>query len=388
MTDHFQYTGADLECRIVDGIIAADDEKQAREKLQTKGLSRIRLRTSDRPLQGADADEFAGAIAEAVESEMPLAAALKAAAMETENNKIRDALSRLATAIEDGNTLESALVRLENIVPPHLAALLSASVRTGAIAHVIPEIIEQRRTTRQMWREVLLMVGYPMVMLFVSMLLLSMFGIFVVAPFKQMFQDFQLELPQMTLLLIWWHNVGSWALLSAVLLLATAVLFGPIILSASRRRRILAWAPIVGPIVHWTSVSEMASLIALMIESGVELPDAVRFTGMSVEDVEIQIACRGMSESVEAGMLLSDAMQAAHVLPPTIVPMVQLGEREGRLPHALRSYAQSIAHRVRARGHLARLLLPTLIMAVVGLFIVVSIISLFLPLISLISGLS
>ncbi len=388
MKGHFHYTGADLEGHVVDGIVAAENEQRAREILQRQGLSRIRLQPSSRTMIAEDADDVALIVADAVESELPLAAALQAAAMETDRTKIREALTRLAAAIEDGNSLEAALVRLESLVPPHLAALLSSSVRTGAIAHVIPEIIEQRKTTRQMWREIWMTISYPMMMLFAAMLLFSAFGILVVAPFKEMFREYQLNLPQATLLVIWWHDTGSWVLLSVLLLIVAAIAFCPLMLSAPRRRRLLAWMPFIGPIVHWTSVSEMVNLIALMIESGVNLPDAVRYTGMSVEDTEIQIACREIGESVENGMLLSDAMQAAAVLPPTIIPMVQWGEREGVLPEALRSYSNSIAHRVRARGHLIRLLLPFLIMGLVGLFLSLSLVSLFQPMFSLLAGLS
>ena len=177
----FSYTASDLEGHIVTGVIEAKDADEAMRIIGQMGLLRPRLVAGR--LSADEADDFATTVSDAVSSDMPLAAALEAAAMEIDRPKLRAALQRLGKVVQDGNSLDAALVRLDDLIPPETAALLSASSRSGAIAHVLPDIIEQRKAVRMIWLELVMLVSYPLVVLYAAMLLfkpnwvLAMLGI-------------------------------------------------------------------------------------------------------------------------------------------------------------------------------------------------------------------
>ena len=63
-------------------------------------------------------------------------------------------------------------------------------------------------------------------------------------------------------------------------------------------------------------------------------------------------------------------------------------KRTESLAEAFRAFATAIEQRVRQRGHIIRVLAPAIIMAFVGVVLAFSVIALFLPLVSMISGLA
>jgi type IV pilus assembly protein PilC len=71
-----------------------------------------------------------------------------------------------------------------------------------------------------------------------------------------------------------------------------------------------------------------------------------------------------------------------------MVPLIRWGETTGELPEALRISCEMFLQRVRTRSLLLRSVSPPLVFILVGLAIGFMVIALFMPLVSLIQGLS
>jgi len=70
------------------------------------------------------------------------------------------------------------------------------------------------------------------------------------------------------------------------------------------------------------------------------------------------------------------------------VPLVRWGEQHDALDDALRSAAELMEGRLRSRTHVLAQIVPPLVFVIVGVSLASAVVSLFLPLISLIQGLS
>jgi type II secretory pathway component PulF len=91
---------------------------------------------------------------------------------------------------------------------------------------------------------------------------------------------------------------------------------------------------------------------------------------------------------VDGGTSLTMSLVQLRTLPLTIVPLVRWGEQHGALEDALRSAAEMIENRLRVRTSILAQVVPPLVFVLVGMFVASTFVSLFLPLISLIQGLS
>ena len=75
-------------------------------------------------------------------------------------------------------------------------------------------------------------------------------------------------------------------------------------------------------------------------------------------------------------------------LPASMRPFVAWGERTGNLPEALRAVTEMLLSRIQMRTVLLRSIAPPVVFILVGMVVGFMIVSLFMPLVALIQGLS
>jgi general secretion pathway protein F len=146
--------------------------------------------------------------------------------------------------------------------------------------------------------------------------------------------------------------------------------------------------PLVGNAWHWTGVAEMLRALGLLVEHRVPLPEALRLTAGGITDAYVAAQCRALASRVEQGTSLTMSLINLRTLPLSIVPMVRWGEDHDALAAGLRTAAEMIEGRLDMRANLLVQVIPPIVFVVVGGAVAGGAISLFLPLISLIQGLS
>jgi type II secretory pathway component PulF len=125
-----------------------------------------------------------------------------------------------------------------------------------------------------------------------------------------------------------------------------------------------------------------------LVQYHIPLPEALRLTADGVSDAYIAEQCRKLASRVEGGSSLTMSLVKLRTLPLSIVPLVRWGERNNALDEALRSSAELIEGRLRSRTHVVAQIVPPLVFITVGVSLASAVLALFLPLISLIQGLS
>jgi type IV pilus assembly protein PilC len=98
--------------------------------------------------------------------------------------------------------------------------------------------------------------------------------------------------------------------------------------------------------------------------------------------------CQVLGEGVERGRPLSDLVAGTPQLPASLVPLLRWGEKTGELADALRTANEMLLGRVRTRAMLLRSISPPVVFILVFLVVGFMLVSLFLPLFSLIQGLA
>ncbi len=178
-----------------------------------------------------------------------------------------------------------------------------------------------------------------------------------------MYQDFgtyqsSLTMPAITRLLIAWTGTPTLVLLAAVVIVGVVLplvwsLWRPLWLDVVAHR-----LPLVGPMWLWASTVDLCHVLALLLEAGLPLPQALRSTAAGLRSSELAQACRRMARRVEAGQPLAEAVAVTAPIPDTLGPVVQWGESRSALPQALQAAAEMYEGRVRMQLSFVRLFLP------------------------------
>jgi type II secretory pathway component PulF len=319
---------------------------------------------------------------------MPLAAGLRAAAQESDSWRLARALRSMATELERGRWLDDCLAAGRGRTIRHLAGVIRAARRTGEGGALLAQWFENRRAARQHWRGVLAALAYPALSLALFGLVFLFLAIFVMPVFREILNDFGLRLPFYTTYILRVFTAGTTILGIVVGVGAVALAGVRLIGGRAGWSWLIASLPLIGAAWHWTGVAEMLRCLSLLVEHSVPLPEALRLTSAGIADGYVAVQCSHLAARVEKGMSLTASLLDLRTLPVSIVPLVHWGEKLGELADGLRSAADMIEGRLKMRRTLLVQIIPPVILVFTGAMAISVVVAIFLPLISLIQGLS
>jgi type II secretory pathway component PulF len=319
---------------------------------------------------------------------VPLPTGLRAAAGEADSWRLARALNNVAAELDRGRSLDDLLAASQHRLPPHLAGLMRVAQQSGDFGPMLAAWLENRRAAREHWRTVIAALSYPALAVVFAVTVFLFFSVFIVGTFRHMYDEFGLKLPMMTTHFLWLCDVGMYVIpLCAAIGLGTAVcvrLFG----GRAGWSLLMTNLPLVGPNWHWTGVAEMLRCLSLLVERRMALPEALRLTADGIADAYVGSQCRRLADRTEGGTSLTMSLVHLRTLPLSIVPLVRWGEERGLLPECLRSAAEMLEGRLSLRTDALVQILPPIIFMLVGVLVGSGVLAIFLPLISLIQGLS
>ena len=406
----FHYRSIDAEGHEIEGAIEALDQEQALNLLAASGLREITI------LQQADGKTGAGrgnqdlevprsarvrerndeqievvqSVSELVGGELPLAPGLRALSSEFPSRRTRRALAMIADRLDRGVAFDEAVQGQLQLVPADLQVLIHAGLKTGDLSGLLDRYLQYARIALDSRRQNWLMAAYPMQLLLGGLLLMAVIAVWIVPDFSKIFMGFDIELPALTILVLYASDVFTswWGVVPAGLLgvvVAGWWLLG--VLAGPTRQKYLYYVPVVGRKLRLTSMSRFCHLLSLGVSQRVPLPEALRLAGQGSRDPYVQRAAAEMAGDVEGGLSLTHAGMQRRMLPEAM----HVFEWEGREPafsESLQATGDICAARARLQTNFARVALEPLAICSIASLVGLVVIALFLPLVKLLNELS
>lgn len=391
----FHYSAVDQQGRAVSGQVDAASAEEARQVLQQRGLQphdveRLKEKGHFRPLRmnSGDAMEFAQTVAQVSSANLALAMGLNAAADETGNRRVSAALKWLAARVQEGQTLEVALEGADRIVPRPMRGLIMAASSTGRLGDALLELVELQRASTAVRRGVLGSLLYPALIGAFATAILATIILLIGPIFETMFGEFELTLPTVTAALFWFWHVGYQFVLGFFALLLLGALVYRSLVGRVRWHQRLSSMPVFGPLWYGMAVAEWSGLLAVLLKYQTPLPQALRLAAEGVRNAHVRQLSITLADGAARGRTMSQVMSLARGMPKSLVPLIRWGEKTGTLADALRTGSDMFQNRVRRRAAFLKAVLPPLMFILIFSVIVSVVFALFVPLTSLVSGLS
>ncbi len=403
----FEYKGFDAAGKAVKGVIDADSAKGARSKLrrqqlfptdvweQTKGkatrgkglnievdLSRFTQRVSV-----ADLSALTSQLSTLVGAGIPMVEALSALVDQVENPALKPILVEIREDVNQGDALAKALKKHRNVFSDLYINMVAAGESSGSLDIVLKRLTEYTEATVKLRGEVMSALMYPVLMGFVSVLIVSGMFIFVIPRVRRIFDSFGqgLPLPTQVLLNVSDFLVAYWWL---AILAVGGVAYGFyrwVNTKAGRRKwhQFLLAMPIFGRVNRLVAVSRFCRTISTLLDSGVPILSAIAIVKTVVGNDIIAEAVGKVGENVREGQSIAGPLKASGQFPPLVTHMITIGEKTGELEAMLGKVADSYDQQVEntLRG-LTSLLEPLLIVVLGGVVAFIAM-SLILPMLNM-----
>lgn len=388
----YQWEGKDRNGRTMKGEMNAAGENQVRSSLRRQGIlankiKRQRLKTGKK-IKGRDIAIFTRQLSTMMRAGVPLLQAFDIVAKGNPNPSVTRLLNNIKADVETGSSLSAAFRKY----PLYFDNLYCNLVEAGEAAGILEDLLDRLATYMEKMEAIKSKIKsalmYPVAVMIVAALVLTVIMLFVIPAFKEVFSSFGSDLPAPTTLVINMSDfIVKWFWLIAIILGAG----GYFIFQAWRRSekiqnmvdRAMLRLPVFGELVNMSSVARWTRTMSTMFAAGVPLVESLDAVGGASGNYVYQTATETIQKEVATGISLTTAMTNANVFPMMVIQMAAIGEESGALDHMLGKAADFYEAEVDTKVEGLSSLLEPLIIVVLGTLIGGLVVAMYLPIFKL-----
>lgn len=340
----FEWVGKDRQGKEVRGEMRAVGEAQVQATLRRQGIFMTRLKKRSmrggRRIKPKEIALFTRQMATMMKAGVPLLQSFDIVGRGNTNPSLTKLLNDIRMDVESGTALSVAFRKH----PQHFDALYCNLIAAGETAGILESLMERLATymekTEALKSKIKSALMYPMSVLAVAFIVVTVIMLFVIPAFKEVFSSFGADLPTPTLWVMaisdafvayWWLIVG--AVVGGLYLLSQAWRRSP----ALQRRidRVVLRLPLFGNLMRKSAVARWTRTLSTMFAAGVPLVEALDSVGGASGNAVYREATEQIQTQVATGTSLTGAMTNANVFPPMVLQLCAIGEESGAIDHML-----------------------------------------------------
>jgi len=335
---------------------------------------------------------FTRQLATLIDAGLPLLRGLNVLAKQEKDPVLKSTINALADSVQGGGTFSDSLAQHPRIFNRLYINMVKAGELGGVLELVLNRLAEFQEKAQKIKNKVVSAMFYPVIVLCIAIAILCFLLVFIVPKFEAIFKDMLggKQLPALTLFVI---NTSN-ALKDHIFLVTGCVvgffvlfkIFSKTAIGRKALDNLKLRMPLFGDLNRKSSISRFSRTLGTLVTSGVPILQALNITRETAGNTIIADAISKVHDSVKEGESIVSPLESSGVFPPMVISMVDVGEETGQLPEMLLKIAEVYDDEVdNAVTGLTSLLEPIMIVFL-ALIVGTIVIALFLPLISIISG--
>ncbi|MBQ9327989.1 MAG: type II secretion system F family protein [Solobacterium sp.] len=270
-----------------------------------------------------------------------VATCMEMIAGQTEDKKLKKMLSNAAKDVAQGNSIALSMQKNCEGLPVTFIETVRAGELSGTLEDSFKTLQTYFERNYQLKQKIKSALSYPMFVVVVAVVVVIVVMVKVVPTLTMVFGEMGGELPFITRLLISISNFFTkwWVVMALVLVLGylgfkfwTRTEQGK-----DQWGRALLKMPVLGKINVFSGSADFAATMAALLSAGLPVTDALTVTGKTLDNYVYSVETMKLSDKVQTGVKLGDAMRAAEVYPQTLTEMTAIGENTGELEKTLKT---------------------------------------------------
>jgi type IV pilus assembly protein PilC len=388
----YEWEGKDRNGKQVRGEIRAAGENQVKSALRRQGVTLGKLKKrrmrSGRSVKPKDLAIFTRQLATMMKAGVPLLQAFDIVGRGNPNPSVTRLLNDIRGDVETGTSLSNAFRKYPIYFDKLYCNLIEAGESAGILDQLLDRLAVYMEKTEAIKSKIKSALMYPITVLIVAFVVVSVIMIFVVPSFKEVFSSFGGELPGPTLMVIAMSEffTAYWYLIFGVL--GGSVYF---FLEAWKRDtrvqafmdRVMRKLPVFGTLVEKSCIARWTRTLSTMFAAGVPLVEALDSVGGAAGNIVYSEATQRIQQEVSTGTALTAAMSNVNLFPSMVLQMCAIGEESGSIDHMLSKCADFYEAEVDDMVAGISSLMEPIIIVVLGGIIGGIVVSMYLPIFKL-----
>jgi len=438
----FQFEAMDSTGAEIKDVIDAATEEEAQATIRQMGyfITKISVKKSRKTTEGKttatkkrglafggvrskDLCTFTRQLSILQDAGLPILRSLRILEGQSKPGRLKYSLMDVCDEIEGGSTLSEAMAKSPKCFDRLYINMIKAGEAGGALEIILRRLAEFKERAESLKRKVRGALVYPCVVITVAVGILTFIMWKIVPSFEDIFKDFKLELPAMTLVLMaisrwvvqWWFLVPG---------IPIAIWLTIKLLRKFKHGRI-GWdlftlkVPVFGQLVEKNILARTTRTLGTLVSSGVPILEALSITRDTSGNAMFESMYGKISEAIREGESIAKPMKEhsrpsfhpmalffwfcfipgigalvyllrmnQRVVTDMVVNMVDVGEETGELDTMLYKVADVYDEEVAVLTETLVALMEPLMILILGGMVGFIVVALFLPLVDLINNLS
>jgi type IV pilus assembly protein PilC len=398
----YTYRGTNRAGASVSGVMQATSKSELQNLLRRQQITPTKMSEKGKEFSlptfggGVNAKElaiFTRQFSVMIDAGLPLVQCLEILASQQENQTFQKVLAGTRGSVEGGATLSAAMRQYPKVFDALYVNMVEAGETGGILDTILQRLSTYIEKNVKLQRAVKSALVYPVGVLTVAAAVIILLLWKVVPIFATLFAGLGVDLPLPTKIVIMLSNfVGSiFGLLIVVAIVG--IIVGLKVWYGTEQGRYIIDAtilklPVLGLLMRKIAVARFTRTLGTLISSGVPILEGLDITAKTAGNAVVERALRKVRRSLEEGKSLTEPLKDSEVFPGMVTQMIAVGEQTGAMDAMLQKIADFYEEEVDAAVKDLLTALEPVMIVFLGLVVGGVVISMYLPLFSLIGKLS
>jgi type IV pilus assembly protein PilC len=327
-----------------------------------------------------------------IDAGLPLVQCLEILAANQESPTFQKALTSVRTTVEGGATLANAMRQHPKIFDDLTTNMVEAGETGGILDLILQRLATYVEKAVKLKSAVKSALIYPVSVISLAVLIVAALLKWVVPIFANLFAGLGVALPLPTRIVMGLsHFVGQfwWFFIIG----GVGLVFG--IKQVRQNPRGRYWMdygmlrmPVIGLLLRKIAVARFTRTLGTLITSGVPILEGLSITARTSGNAVLEEALMKVRKAIEEGRTIVDPLRESGVFPSMVTQMIGVGEATGAMDNMLQKIADFYEDDVDTATKDMLAMLEPIIIGILGVAVGGIVISLYLPLFSMIAKLA
>ena len=331
---------------------------------------------------------------------LPLLRSLQILEQQQKPGKLKTVLLGVCEDVESGTTLSDAFAKHPKAFDRLYCKMVAAGEVGGVLDVILQRLADFMEKGQRLKRRIIGAMIYPSVVIFIAVAIVTGIMYFVIPKFQEIFNDFDVKLPALTLFLIdaskWvaGQKPGQqvpgaiWIMFSPVIIFMFFKLLRKTGFGRAGTDIVRCKIPVIGGLVRKTSIARFTRTLGTLISAGVPILEAITITRDTVGNYVFEKALTGVHDSIREGESFAEPLRKSKTCDSIVVNMIDVGEETGDMDVMLAKIADNYDEEVDVAVASLLSLLEPFMVVVLGGVVGTIVLALFLPLVAMIESVS
>ena len=327
-----------------------------------------------------------------IDAGLPLVQCLEILAANQENPTFQKTLTGVRSSVESGATLANAMRGFPKVFDDLSTNMIEAGETGGILDTILQRLAQYVEKAVKLRSAVKSALIYPVSVISIAVLIVAALLKWVVPIFANLFAGLGVALPLPTRIVMglsafvghfWWVFIGAAVGVVVGLKQINKHPKGKYALDAT-----LLKMPVIGNLLRKIAVARFTRTLGTLITSGVPILEGLSITARTSGNAVLEQALMKVRKAIEEGRTIVDPLKECGVFPNMVSQMIGVGEATGAMDAMLQKIADFYEDEVDAATKDMLAMLEPIIIGMLGICVGGIVISLYMPLFSMIAKLA